>query len=99
MPPPETNRPRTGQVIGGFLAAAAIIVGGMWTIATTVFVDKETYLREQKEQIEINATLKHAVDKNTDAASRLEKSVDKLDGTVDDLNRKLSELQITRRRR
>jgi hypothetical protein len=95
--PDNSGGPKTWQVVGGFLSAAAIIVGGVWGIATTVFVDKETYLRERTGQAEVNAQLQAAMERNTNTNVRLERVVEKLDTSLDELQEKLSAIKPGRR--
>ncbi len=60
-PPPGDQGLKLWQLLLSFIGAAAVIVGGVWVIATTIFLDKETYLREQQKQIEINTQLTSTV--------------------------------------
>lgn len=70
--------PQTWQVIGGFLGSAAVIVVGTWTIAMTVFVTKETYLKDQATQAALQAEMAAQLNQNKQVSKDLKEAVEKL---------------------
>lgn len=104
-PPRPDNRPATWQVVGGFLASVALMLGFLMWLGDRTYVEKETYHRDQKIQIETQTKLKAAVDANTRAADEfkaatkeLRKSVDAHAATYDKINDKLDRALRRRRR-
>lgn len=93
-PPPQQppEGPKTWQVIAGFLGAAAIIVGGTWTIATTVFLSKESYLRDQAVQMKTNTELQSAAANVTASTAKLQSTIETLDMRLQRFDAKIADL-------
>ena len=76
LPPPARPGPSTWQVIGGFLAAAAIIAGGVLVVADRFYVGKETYRLDREADIKTRTELKAAVSTLTTSVGNLNNKLD-----------------------
>lgn len=91
--PVQKRGPTTVQVVGGFLAAAAIIAGGVIWVADAVYLrqskytaDREVAAEKRESDIRREAQLSANVQQNTQTTSDLKTSVDKLSEKIGAMN-------------